>query len=102
MVVSVKWLANKRKRLYLACIAKYGVTNQLRQVQEEAAELIQAINKFCRCCDDDTYDKLCSEIADMEVMIEQIKLIINENSRIQEFKEYKLNRLVKIVNNEEL
>jgi NTP pyrophosphatase (non-canonical NTP hydrolase) len=54
-------------------VAKWGVEAQLDQAVEEAAELIQAINKFKR------YGSpwpLIEEMVDVEIMIGQLKTIV--------------------------
>ncbi len=54
-------------------VAKWGVEAQLDQAVEEAAELIQAINKFKR------YNSpwpLIEEMVDVEIMIGQLKAIV--------------------------
>jgi NTP pyrophosphatase (non-canonical NTP hydrolase) len=56
-------------------VAKWGVEAQLDQAVEEAAELIQAINKFKR------YSSpwpLIEEMVDVEIMIGQLKAIVRD------------------------
>jgi NTP pyrophosphatase (non-canonical NTP hydrolase) len=56
-------------------VAKWGVEAQLDQAVEEAAELIQAVNKFKR------YNSpwpLIEEMVDVEIMIGQLKTIVRE------------------------
>ena len=56
-------------------VAKWGVEAQLDQAVEEAAELIQAINKFKR------YNSpwpLMEEMVDVEIMVGQLKAIVRE------------------------
>ena len=56
-------------------IEKWGVETQLDQAVEEAAELIQAINKFKR------YNSpwpLIEEMVDVEIMIGQLKAIVRD------------------------
>ena len=55
----------------------YGETNQLNQLQEELAELIMAVNKYKR--DKENIDNLIEEIADVEIMIQQIKYLLRLN-----------------------
>lgn len=90
-------------------INKYGANNQLDMVIEECAELIKAINKVKRndlLADNfimsPINDKqitvlfdLTSEIADVEIMIQQIKLMLPEtfNQAIKISKERKIERL---------
>lgn len=90
-------------------ILKFGVTNQLDMVIEECAELIKAINKLKRlggineygvkpplkkspneyCLE---YYNLCSEVADVEIMLDQLKLMLNKDA-VELSKERKLERL---------
>lgn len=58
-------------------IAKYGKEPQCRQAMEELAELIQAINKFLRYPNDKHYANLIEEIADVEIMLYQLKVMFN-------------------------
>jgi NTP pyrophosphatase (non-canonical NTP hydrolase) len=62
---------------------------------EEAAELIQAINKCLRYKDDEgCRNNLIEEIADVEIMIEQLKIIFNiTETEDHEAYKNKLNRL---------
>ena len=56
-------------------ITKWGVEAQLNQAVEEAAELIQAVNKFKR------YNSpwpLIEEMVDVEIMIGQLKAIVRD------------------------
>ena len=64
-------------------IAKYGKTAQLNMIKEESAELIkacaeliQAVSKYERNPCFETIDHLAEEIADVEIMIEQAKIIL--------------------------
>lgn len=54
----------------------YGLDNQLRILQEECAELIQAVSKYQRAQDAGNYlqakTALMEEVADVEIMITQI------------------------------
>lgn len=74
----------------------YGRKAQRRQAVEELSELIQAICKYDRInytfgeCEDDpkkleksmsAYENLLGEIADVIVMIEQLKIMVGERNR---------------------
>ena len=91
---------NKQYRIftYKRAIEKWGVDAQMDMAQEESTELALAIRKYRRNPNDETFESLIGEIADVEIMIEQIRLIhkpTNMNKRINEIKEYKINRLGK-------
>jgi NTP pyrophosphatase (non-canonical NTP hydrolase) len=64
-------------------IDKFGIDYQLAIVQEECAELIQAISKLKRAGNSDhpgrtakaAMNKLYEEVADVQIMLDQIKLM---------------------------
>lgn len=84
-------------------IAKhYGYEPQSRQLIEEMAELTKAINKVWRtrnfpCTQFDAVramDNLFEEIADVEVMLEQIKYLMHCFGEVAIFKEQKIARQI--------
>lgn len=86
---------NKEERieLYRKAIGNYGEAAQQIVAMGECSELIQAISKKLRGRE----TNLEEEIADVEIMLEQLKLMSNE-SLIEEIKESKLQRLEKRLN----
>lgn len=82
--------------IYQKAISVYGEKEQMRQTQEECAELIADIGRFLRCRIDE--NKLASEIADVEIMIEQMRMIIG-GEKVDAAKAYKVNRLIERLNN---
>lgn len=77
----------------------YGYEAQSNQLVEECAELIQAVNKYrrARAADKDreqiALDNLVEEIADVEIMLEQVKDLLKiPEEDIQAIKLYKVNR----------
>ena len=77
-------------------INHFGVNRQSRQAMEECGELIQAINKMLRYPDDEVKRiELIEEIADVLIMITQLKIIFDiEQSEIRRMMNYKKSRLV--------
>jgi NTP pyrophosphatase (non-canonical NTP hydrolase) len=66
------------KHTFNQSIIKYGEEPQCRQAMEECAELIQAINKCIRYPDrKDCHNNLIEEIADVEIMLYQLKVMFN-------------------------
>ena len=80
-----------KEKIYSEAVERFGKIHQLDMCIEECAELIQAINKFKR--NPNIYIDLCEEIADAEITIEQLKLILNKDELIDKIKEDKLRRL---------
>ena len=88
-------------------VLRYGYDAQSRQCIEEMAELTQAINKFWRkdlkCGygaieesgldkESEAYINLIEEIADVEIMLEQMKEMLYCGERVAEIREEKLER----------
>ena len=69
------------KRIFRQSLEKYGKEAQSRQAMEECAELIQAVNKMLRYEDrpaePEYYANLVEEIADVEIMLYQLKVMFN-------------------------
>ena len=83
----------QRKTLYQKAIDTWGDRAQLEMAQEEATELALAIRRLIRG-KENAITELVSEIADVEIMIEQIKFM-NPHCvmAIEDEKDFKLNRL---------
>ncbi len=90
---------------------QYGYDAQSRQCIEEMAELTQAINKFwrkdlecgkadfsfkdaCYKCNGEYYDNLCEEIADVQIMLEQMKEMLNCGYAVDQIIDEKLDRQI--------
>lgn len=88
----------QRKKLYKKAFSKWGMELQLNQLMEECAELIVATNKVIRKykTDSNVWRNFVEEIADVEIMLEQVKTQItwaNLEKRIEIDKHDKLLRL---------
>lgn len=90
-------------------VLRYGYDAQSRQCIEEMAELTQAINKFWRkdlkCGygaieesgldkESEAYINLVEEIADVEIMLEQMKEMLYCRDKVSEIREEKLERQI--------
>lgn len=87
----------------------YGLAKQSRQLAEECGELIQATSKYMRfqetsyaSTNDWKYlENVCEEIADVEVMLEQIKYLLHINpNAIEEIKKNKIARQLERIKKE--
>jgi len=75
----------------------YGYPAQSGQLIEECAELIQAISKYKRAKTAEeqhvAFSHYLEEIADVEIMLEQVKYLIGiKEDELEGIKEYKLHR----------
>lgn len=73
----------------------YGNENQYDKLQEELGELIEAI-------DEDDLEHIAEEIADVEIMLEQIKYLSNLYETVKLQKDYKIMRQLQRVHKEAL
>lgn len=83
----------KRTDLYTQALAKYGKLAQEHVLLEEMSELSKVILKGFRG-QINTQD-LIDEVADVEIMLEQIKSIYNITPKVYARKVYKKKRLEK-------
>ena len=86
-----------------AAIAKQGEENQMRQTQEELAELIVAINKYERAIKNDgcpshiayARKNIIEEMTDVLITLDAVKKILDvQDEEIEHFRAFKLNRLL--------
>lgn len=76
-----------------AAIKTFGERNQEEMAVEECAELIQAINHKHRGRE----HNITEEIADVEIMLEQLKIINDCRKEVAEIHEQKIQRLYQCV-----
>ena len=85
------WKCNLLKK----AIEKYGTEAQIFQCVEELNELATELMHHRR--DKTTVDEICSEIADVEIMILQMRLIFGDEL-VDKYMDIKLKRLEKRLN----
>ena len=93
----------KMKQLLERVITAYGMNKQLDVAIEELSELIQAICKIKRrdsLCNESFAVKgnLAEEMADVEIILAELKLLFDNEDNVKEWKNYKLDRLEKRLN----
>ena len=91
----------KAKLLYQKAISQWGYEAQLHMAVEECLELAHAIIKFIRDGRGDEYKRVEEEIADVEIMMAQMRLIFftKNISRIKSKKLKRLQRRIEYANN---
>ena len=102
-------------RYNIRTIANYhGYDSQSRQLIEEMGELIQALNKFWRKqqkCGSRAFEDvplgsleelhIAEEIADVEICLEQVKMLLYCHEEVNDFKRQKVERVLKRIETEE-
>ena len=86
------------KEIMQKAIDTYGVENQIIKTVEELSELSQALCKFLTKpyteSDRTILDNIYEEMADVEIMLEQCKMIFYESEdKINDYKKKKIKRL---------
>ena len=92
----------ERKKLFKKAFDKWGLESQLLMLMEECAELTQSASKVIRYHKNKTsvWRSLIEEIADVEILIEQIETCVdweNIRQRVNTVKYDKLRRLKRVV-----
>ena len=87
------------KEIYKKAIDTYGKDKQLDVVIEEMSELTKEICKFKR--GQDNHQQIVEEIADVEIMLQQLKMICDVKcSELEGVKYQKTERLAERLNND--
>lgn len=85
------------RELYEQALKKWGEEDQLFMFFEEVGELMKAVNKFRRKPNKDTFDNVCEELADVELVMNQIRIMVDE-SVIEKYRARKIERLKYLLN----
>lgn len=92
-------MTTEHKLMCSKILQHYGVSSQLRKLAEECGEAVQAALKYDYKADEITKQALITEIADLEIMVQQIKLAVGYEEVIKEV-DFKLNRQLERIENE--
>ena len=82
-----------------AILKRYGITEQVAKLKEECRELIEAADGYINGTDSKAH--FLEEIADVEVMLDQMKLHFNAQDRVDEIKRFKVKRQLGRIEREE-
>lgn len=92
-------MTTQERKVLVNAIVHYGVDKQKNQAIEEMSELTKEICKANRGLMN--LEHFSEEIADVEIMIEQLKIMYSVGNRVEEARKAKIERLEnKIKNNE--
>ena len=84
----------KDKEIMQEAIKTFGYSNQVAKFVEEAGECIASVMRFQTKPNMVNQDKMCEELADLGIMIEQMKIMFAKGN-IQEHWDKKIVRLEK-------
>lgn len=81
----------ERQKVYEATSNAYGVDAQTIVAIEELSELAKEICKWLR--GNQNYDHMAEEIADVTIMLEQLRLMFGLNDEVCDYMDKKIERL---------
>lgn len=79
-----------KKEIYIQALRNWGYLQKVVAI-EEMTELQKELSKNMRGEENELY--IAEEIADVEIMLEQMKILFNIDEDVEEMKEYKIKRL---------
>lgn len=80
-----------KESIYKSAMLRYGLDNQILMVFEEMAELQKELSKYKR--GQKNTEQIAEEIADVQIMLEQMILFFDLSSRVEWYKDKKIERL---------
>lgn len=84
----------EEQNVYQRAVIKFGVDKQLEKLEQELLELLLALSQRKEGRPDHNVHE---EIADVEIMLRQIKPLFNENSEVDQWFNMKIERLNEII-----
>lgn len=82
---------SEERAVLTAAITKWGDLAQVMMVFEEMSELQKELCKNWR--GKDNIEEIADELADVEIMLKQLKMIFNIEDKVQQHRRFKLDRL---------
>lgn len=90
------------KEIMQLAIDSYGRVNQVIKTVEELSELSQALCKILtsKFTDDNSeiFENIFEEMADVEIMLEQCKIMFQCDKEVNKWKQKKIERLARRIN----
>lgn len=83
----------QRQVVYRKAIERFGPPNQMIKAIEEMSELTKVLAKILVMGGEVSLDELIEEVADVTIMMEQLRLIYNINDEVCEMMDGKVKRL---------
>ena len=77
--------------IYSRAVNTFGETSRLILAIEEMSELIKELSKYTR--GRENIGSICEEMADVEIMLEQLKIVFRNRAAVDYYRSQKLQRL---------
>lgn len=95
-------MTQEQKQQCKQIFEQYGEENQLEKLKEELNELYEAVVDFQENQSEANRNHLAEELADVEIVSKQVKSAVAGDELVNQFIQYKLNRQLKRIENENL
>lgn len=89
---------DRKRDTYTVAVQTFGKKAQLIMAMEEMAELTKELSKNIR--DSNNVSAISEEMADVEIMLEQLKIIFSNRSEVDHIRSEKLLRLAGLLGSE--
>lgn len=93
-------IKEEQKKIEEKAVCFWGPTSQRIKAIEEMSELIKELCKWEFHKTEETQAHITEEMADVEIMLEQLKLIFQNTQKIEEWKDKKITRLAEKLDTE--
>jgi len=75
-----------RTEVLNTAIKEYGMSAQMDMCIEECSELIKALLKYRRNEDRQALENICEEMADVQIMLDQMRLLFGDTIKKAQYK----------------
>lgn len=86
-------MTKEEKKIFQDALRVFGGRNQITVALEEMSELQKEFCKYLRNDSSFSTDNIAEEMADVEIMLEQMKMIFRCDDAVEEQRQYKVQRL---------
>ena len=86
-------MTEEERKAFLEALRVFGSQNQITVALEEMSELQKELCKYLRNDASFSYANIAEEMADVEIMLDQMKILFQRDSAVKEQRQYKVKRL---------
>ena len=86
-------MTEEERKAFLEALRVFGSQNQITVALEEMSELQKELCKYLRNDSSFSYANIAEEMADVEIMLDQMKILFQRDSAVEEQRQYKVKRL---------
>lgn len=86
-------MTEEERKIFLDALRVFGSQNQITVALEEMSEFQKEFCKYMRNDTSFSYANIAEEMADVEIMLDQMKILFQRDSAVKEQRQYKVKRL---------